>query len=98
MQTVYSEAHRLQDGHSELFEGRLVAPFEMPGRAEIVIDRVRAVGLGEVVAPEEFGIAPVERIHDAGFVAFLRHAWRDWAATGREFDALPHVWPVPGLG
>jgi len=97
MRTVFSEAHRRQDGHSELFEGRLVAPFEMPRRAEIVIDRVRTVGLGEILAPKAFGIAPVERIHDAGFVAFLRNAWRDWTATGREFDALPHVWPVPGL-
>jgi acetoin utilization deacetylase AcuC-like enzyme len=97
MQTVYTEAHRRQDGHSELFEGRLVTPFEMPRRAEIVIGRVREVGLGEILAPKEFGLAPVQRIHDRAFVAFLRDAWQDWVATGREFDALPHVWPVPGL-
>lgn len=98
MQTVYTEAHRQQDGHSELFEGRLVAPFEMPRRAEIVIGRVREVELGPIRPPETFGLGPVERIHDKGFVAFLRDAWKDWVATGREFDALPHVWPVPGLG
>ena len=98
VQTVYTETHRKQDGHSELFEGKLVAPFEMPRRAEIVIDRVREVGLGEILAPDAFGLGPVERIHDKGFVAFLREAWTDWVATGRTFDALPHVWPVPGLG
>ena len=98
MQTVYTEAHRKQDGHSELFEGRLVTPFEMPRRAEIVIGRVREVGLGPVLPPKEFGIAPVQRIHNLAFIAFLREAWNDWVATGRTFDALPHVWPVPGLG
>src|SRR5262245_56220160 len=97
MQTVYTETHRKQDGSSELFEGRLVAPFEMPRRADIVINRVREVNLGAIVPPKDFGLAPIERIHDPAFVAFLRDAWKDWAATGRTFDALPHVWPVPGL-
>jgi acetoin utilization deacetylase AcuC-like enzyme len=98
MQTIFTEAHRGQDGNSELFEGRLVKPFEMPRRAEIVIDRVRAVNLGAVLPPRAFGLDPVLRIHDRGFVEFLRDAWRDWVSTGRTFDALPHVWPVPGLG
>ena len=97
MLTVYSEDHRHQDGKSELFEGKVVAPFEMPRRADIVLDRVKAQKLGEIVGPRDFGLDPILAVHDAGLVDFLKTCWRDWARSGREFDALPHVWPVPGL-
>src|SRR6185295_420987 len=30
-------------------------------------------------------------------VTFLQNCWSDWVKSGRTFDALPHVWPVPGL-
>jgi acetoin utilization deacetylase AcuC-like enzyme len=98
MRTVYSEDHRLHDGKHELLEGQFMKAHEMPRRAEIVIDRVRAMKLGEVLAPQDFGLEPILKVHDRGLVDFLKVAWRDWAATGRTFDALPHVWPVPGLG
>jgi acetoin utilization deacetylase AcuC-like enzyme len=98
MRTIYSEEHRLQDGGHELIEGQFVKVHESPSRAEIVLDRVRATQLGEIIAPQDFGLDPILRVHDKGFVDFLSRAWTDWAATGRTFDALPHVWPVPGLG
>ena len=98
MRTVYSEDHRLQDGAHELLEGQFMKAHESPSRAEIVIDRVRATKLGEVLEPQDFGLDPILKVHDKGLVEFLRNAWAEWAATGRTFDALPHVWPVPGLG
>lgn len=98
MRTVYSEDHRQHDGRYELLEGQFMKAHEMPRRAEIVIDRVRATKLGEVLAPQDFGLEPILKVHDRGFIDFLGHAWGEWAATGRTFDALPHVWPVPGLG
>jgi acetoin utilization deacetylase AcuC-like enzyme len=98
MRTVFSEDHRLQDGRSELIEGQFVPVNETPRRAEIVIDRIRATKLGEVLPARDFGLDPILRVHDRGLVGFLQTAWEEWAATGRTFDALPHVWPVPGLG
>lgn len=98
MRTIYSEDHRLQDGRSELIEGAFVPVNEMPRRAEIVINRVRAAELGEVMPPRDFGLGPILRVHDRGLVDFLQSAWDEWTASGRTFDALPHVWPVPGLG
>ena len=97
MRTVYSEDHRLQDGAHELLEGQFMKAHEMPSRADIVIDRVRSTKLGEVLSPQDFGLDPILKVHDKGLVDFLRTAWSEWAATGRTFDALPHVWPVPGL-
>lgn len=97
MRTVYSEDHRQHDANMELIEGKLVKAHEMPRRADIVLDRIKDRKLGEIVSPQRFGLTPILRVHDEGFVTFLREAWNDWLKSGRDFDALPHVWPVPGL-
>ena len=93
MQTVYSDRHRLHDAKGELYGGVLVPPFEMPRRAELVLARVEAVGLGEVVPPDEFGLEPIRRIHDAGYLSFLETAWDEWVAAGYEGEVLVTVWP-----
>lgn len=98
MRTVYSEDHHLQDGAHELLEGQFMKAHETPRRAEIVIERVKVTELGEILAPQEFGLDPILKVHNKGFVDFLQTAWSEWSSTGRTFDALPHVWPVPGLG
>jgi acetoin utilization deacetylase AcuC-like enzyme len=97
MLTVYTEDHRLQDGKSELIDGKLLPCFEMPARAEIVIARVRETGLGEVVGPKDFGRAPLERIHSDNFLRFLETAWDLWVAAHGEYDALPLIWPTRGF-
>jgi acetoin utilization deacetylase AcuC-like enzyme len=71
-----------------------VPPFECPERAAFVLERVRQVGLGEIVAPERHGLEPVLRVHDAGFVAFLEGAAREWAAAGHRGEAMPETWPA----
>jgi hypothetical protein len=97
MKTVYSERHRLQDGKAELIDGRLLPCFEKPERAELIIARVRAVGLGEVVAPQEHGLEPLRRVHGDDFLRFLEHAWDQWVAAHGAYDALPLCWPTRGL-
>jgi len=97
MLTIYSEDHRLQDGRSELINGELVPCFEMPRRADLVLARVREVGLGPVDAPDHFGIDPVIKVHDFNFVAFLRTAWEQWTTIGHSHDALPTAWAIRGM-
>jgi len=95
--TIYSEDHKLQDGKFELIDGRLMPPFERPQRAENVLDRVREVGLGDVYSPDDFGLEPVCRVHDEGFVEFLRTAHEEWTAAHGDTDALPLNWPCRGF-
>ena len=71
MLTVYSEKHALRDAKTELCGGLLVPPFECPVRAEHILQRVKDVKLGEIIAPEEFGIEAVTRIHDIEFIMHL---------------------------
>ena len=96
MLTIYSDRHRLHHGTAELIDGKMMPCFEMPRRAEMVLARVKAVGLGDVVEPRVFGLDPVRRVHDAGFVDFLASAWSDWSAEGRSTRCrtAPHGTPT----
>ncbi len=94
MITVFSEEHQKRNAKTELYGGRLVPPHECPERAQIVLERVRAVGLGEVMPPARFGLDPVLKVHDERFVEFLESAWRDWAAAGNLGEAIPDCWPA----
>jgi acetoin utilization deacetylase AcuC-like enzyme len=97
MKTVYTEDHRHQDGKVELIDGKFLPPFEMPRRAQIVIDRVKDKKLGPIVAPKEFGLDPIRRVHDKGFVEFLRTAWDEWVLAHGAYDALPLAWHTRGF-
>jgi acetoin utilization deacetylase AcuC-like enzyme len=94
MITVFSEEHLLRNAQTELHGGQLVRPHECPERAQIVLERVREVRLGEVIAPSRFGLDPVRRVHDAGFVEFLSTAWAEWVAAGYKGEAIPDCWPA----
>ena len=94
MITVFSPEHLLRNANTELYGGRLVPPHECPERAEIVLERVRAVGLGEVTAPSRCGTAPVLKVHDQKFVEFLQSAWSEWVAAGNLGEAIPDCWPA----
>ena len=88
MRTIYSEKHRLRDAKTELCGGELVRPFECPKRAEIIIDRVRSVGLGEIDAPSEHPLESILSIHDLDFISFLQTCWAEWQADGNTGEAI----------
>ncbi|UWR21990.1 histone deacetylase family protein [Sulfitobacter sp. S190] len=94
METIFTERHKLRNSKTELYGGELVEPFERPSRADDIIDRVRAVNLGPVSAPDDFGMDPILAIHDPAFIAFLQTAWDDWQAEGFKGEAMPMVWPA----
>jgi acetoin utilization deacetylase AcuC-like enzyme len=94
MLTVFSTDHLLRSPRTELYGGELVRPHESPERAQIVLDRIRAQGLGEVIAPVKFGMVPLLRVHDPAFVEFLKQVWSDWVAAGNRGEAIPDCWPA----
>ncbi|ROL90545.1 acetylpolyamine amidohydrolase [Pseudomonas protegens] len=96
MLTVFSESHRLHHG-TELKDGVLKPSFEQPSRADTVRDRVRHVGLGDIIVPRRFDRSCYVAAHSERYVTFLESAWSEWRATGRSHDALPLVWPVRDL-
>lgn len=92
MITIYSSDHVHQNAAVELIDGKLLAPFEQPRRAEMVLTQVQAIELGTVIAPQEFGLEPILQVHDRRFVEFLQTAWDEWVQAHGEYDALPLNW------
>lgn len=96
MITVYDERHQLHHG-VELNDGVVMACFEEPKRAAMVFERVRESGLGPVVRSTPHPIEDYAGIHSERYLRFLQEAWTDWQASGFDNQALPLVWPRPGL-
>ncbi|RJF85026.1 histone deacetylase family protein [Azospirillum cavernae] len=94
---IHSEEHRLQSGRSELNDGQLVPCYEKPERADIIRDRLAAIGVGPMVTPDPHGLEPLARVHDAGYLSFLQSAWDEWLVEHGDWDALPLNWVAPGM-
>jgi acetoin utilization deacetylase AcuC-like enzyme len=99
MKTFYSPTH-LDHAPPEEFEGGKMAPaVEVPLRATRVRDEIARRKLGPILAPADFGIAPIARVHDAGLVTFLGEASALWRKHYGEDApaAIPSAWPARGL-
>ncbi len=96
MLTIYSSDHRLHHG-VELKDGIVSESFEKPARAETVLARVISAGLGDIISPKSYDRSNYIGAHSERYLDFLAGAWSEWAATGRNCQALPLVWPVRGL-
>lgn len=97
MKTVYNDRHGLHAATHEFFRGQLVPAFEIPARADYVLKALQDAALGEVLAPSDHGLAPLERVHAPAYLRFVQGAHAEWLALGGEGDAFPAVWPVRSL-
>ena len=97
MLTIYSDDHHLHHGRCELIDGQLMPCFEMPSRADHILQRVPARELGPVQAPQDFGREPILRVHSAAYLDFFEGAWARWAEHGRDGDLMPYTWPARTL-
>jgi acetoin utilization deacetylase AcuC-like enzyme len=75
----------------EMHNGDWADYVETPARAAQI-----GAAMTDWIAPGDHGRAPIEAVHDTGYLDFLESAWSDWHAAGREGDAIPYVWPVVG--
>ncbi|WP_166266712.1 histone deacetylase family protein [Marinobacter caseinilyticus] len=97
MKTVFSPLHNRRSAKTELDGGVLIEPHEKPSRADTILARVTHQQLGEVIAPTDFGLAPILRVHTAEYVDFLKRCWDDWVAAAKPGEAIPAVWPGRGM-
>ena len=51
MKTFYTADHHLHHSGMELSFGKIVETFEKPERAEIILARLKEVGLGPILTP-----------------------------------------------
>ena len=89
MKLYFSEDQLAHAPQQFMSAGRVVAPFEVPERAERMVRGLQTLGL-EVVRPDDFGLEPIERVHANHYVAFLREAYERFKNLP---NAGPEVWP-----
>ena len=97
MRTYYSDDHHLHHGKCELIDGQLMPCFEKPQRADHILKRVQDRQLGEVLPPNDYGMAPIARVHSQPYLDFFKGAWDRWQAQGGKGDLLPFTWPARTL-
>jgi len=75
----------------------LVPCFEIPARADYVLQELKKRNLGPVEGPDAFDDAAIARIHAPRYLDFLANAWSEWVAldpANAARDALPSYWPI----
>lgn len=97
MRTIYSDKHRLHVSPGEFGFGAVVPAFEKPERVEMILDRIRQVGLGRVEPPSEFPLERISAVHASFLLEFLRTAHDEWSALKRPGAAYPISWAGGGL-
>jgi acetoin utilization deacetylase AcuC-like enzyme len=88
MHIVYTDRHKRHATDDISLADCPFATEEVPARAEVILDAVRAAQLGPVVAPTDHGSAPVLAVHDAGFVGFLRTVHAQHAAYCKQDEPV----------
>jgi acetoin utilization deacetylase AcuC-like enzyme len=77
---VITTDHAAHDPNRFTLPGDTRPYWEVPARADALLGAVRGRGLTTKPAGDH-GLAPIERIHDAGYLAFLRTAFARWQAA-----------------
>ena len=105
MIVFHNPLHHLHQGRQEMFRGRLVPCHETAQRLDHVLAdlRHRSIELRHPPDDGAFAIdlnAALAQVHTPRYLHFIEHAWAEWLAldpSHAELDALPSVWPAPGM-
>jgi acetoin utilization deacetylase AcuC-like enzyme len=85
----FDQRQLLHEPLRELHNGGWASYAEASSRAGNIAD-----SLGNLSPARDFGLEPVLAVHDAAYVEFLRTAFSEWRASGRDGDAIGYTWPV----
>ena len=74
MEILYSSHHAR---HATMLQlpGCPVPFFEIPARAEAIVQAIREAGLGVPGEPDDFGMTAITDVHDPDFVRYLQEAY-----------------------
>jgi acetoin utilization deacetylase AcuC-like enzyme len=76
---------------------KIVPAHEKLSRADYIVDRIKPVGLGEILAPTEHTLKTASKVHRKDYLDFLPTVWNRWTAERRTGTALPFYWPTRGM-
>lgn len=97
MLVVYSELEAQHAPKSFMVRGEVGACPETPQRADAFLQAVER-RCDEVVAPPDYGLAPIAAVHSPDYLDFLECAWREWQKIGGGAEVLANVHPGRSAG
>ena len=98
MKVVYNPAHLLHDPQVEFETSTVHSPFEHIGRAEAIRETLQADARFEFLSPTDWGLAPIEGVHNPGLVRFLSEGWALYGAQHPDVrEVVPDVFYRPAL-
>ena len=103
MLTLHNPLHHLHQRRHEMFRGRLVPCHETAQRLDHVLVELQRRALGALRTPALADAEPgaaLAQIPRPRYLRFIAQAWDEWVAlapANAEIDALPSVWPAPGM-
>lgn len=77
MKTFFHPSQRLHHPRSYFSRGQMRTPQEVPARVDALLQAVEKLGY-PLLQPADHGSEPLLAVHGAGYVDYLRHAYRDW--------------------
>ncbi|MFN8052361.1 MAG: histone deacetylase family protein [Acidimicrobiales bacterium] len=103
MKVVSSDRHRAHNPSFEVNYGERVAMFEVPDRADRIVEALRGDASFELVAPTDHGREPIDAVHDPALLDFLADAWERFQTDSHPLelvfpDVMLHPALVEGMG
>lgn len=80
MKTIFSERHRLYRPDQVKLTECPLDSWEVPARAETILQAVQAAQFGPIIEPTDHGLEPILDVHTADYIEFLQNAYHDSAA------------------
>ena len=75
MNIIYSHQHTLHQTAGLVVNGQPFVVEEIPQRLKTILSAVLSAGLGAVIEPVDYGLAPILAVHDPGYIAFLQDCY-----------------------
>lgn len=97
MHIIYSNQHNLHQPRFELLGGKQVELEDVPARIEWIRETCEKKQVGQLLEMQDFGIAPILRVHDTHYVTFLMSVWQEMQAAGLDSTTFGSAWPVAGM-
>ncbi|HEX2941093.1 MAG TPA: histone deacetylase family protein [Rhodopila sp.] len=88
---VTTADHAIHDPEAYTLEGDARRYWEVPARAERLLDAMRAYGLTVRPVAQDGDLAPIARVHDKDYLSFLETAFHRW----QELPGAPPILRAP---
>ena len=70
----------------EYHRGEMVTPLEKPERIDLIMRHLCEAGFTAIQYDGSWDSGPVQKVHSADYLLFLKTAWQEWRAAGFKGD------------